>query len=56
MSSWRWRPGCHAVALDDLATVGGDELVVDGESDGGGKRNSGVEVDTCWKGRSLVHV
>jgi hypothetical protein len=28
--------------------------VVDGESDGGGEGNGGVEVDTCWRGRSLV--
>lgn len=43
-----------AVALDDLATVGGDGAVVYGESDGGGERNGGVEVDTRWRGRSLV--
>jgi hypothetical protein len=43
-----------AVVLYDLATVGGDGPVVDGESDGGGERHGGVEVDTRWRGRSLV--
>ncbi len=30
--------------------------MVDGESDGGGELNSGVEVDTRLRGRSLVGV
>lgn len=42
------------VDLDDLATVGGDGAVVDGESDGGGERSGGEKVDTRWRGRSLV--
>jgi hypothetical protein len=34
--------------------VGEDGLVVNGESDGGGEQNDGVEVDTRWRGRSLA--
>lgn len=42
------------MALDDLATFGGDGQVVDGEPDEGGERNNVVEVDMRRRGQSLV--